>query len=207
MMRRVISQNQTAAVGAVDYSIVAGTRLVLASSALVIIFLDPSEPDRLVDLTYAALISYTVYSATLYFLAASRKPVIRKIRKWEHWADVAWYLPLIALSSGTNSIFFFFFFFPLLVASFRWGFREGLTNNGHLFRTLHHHRLSDRAGRAGVRAKPAPAAAHIPHVDRVYDGVLGRARNYAEAPAAPAKRGFLAIESALRYSAHDRQHT
>ena len=124
-MRRVIPKNQTAAVGAVDYTIVAGTRLVLASSALVIIFLDPSEPDRLVDLTYAALISYTVYSATLYFLAASRKPVIRKIRKWEHWADVAWYLPLIALSSGTSSIFFYFFFFSILVASFRWGFSEG----------------------------------------------------------------------------------
>lgn len=32
---------------------------------------------------------------------------------------------LISLSSGTSSIFFFFFF-PILVASFGWGFAEGL---------------------------------------------------------------------------------
>ena len=43
-----------------------------------------------------------------------------------HWLDVAWYLLLIALSSGTSSIFFLFFFFAILVASFRYGFAQGL---------------------------------------------------------------------------------
>jgi len=33
---------------------------------------------------------------------------------------------LIALSSGTNSLFFFGFFFAILVASFRWGFASGV---------------------------------------------------------------------------------
>ncbi len=49
------------------------------------------------------------------------------IRKWTHWADVGWYIVLISLSSGTSSVFFFFFFFAILVASFRWGFRSGLS--------------------------------------------------------------------------------
>jgi signal transduction histidine kinase len=43
-----------------------------------------------------------------------------------HWIDVTWYLVLISLSSGTNSLFFFFFFFVILVASFRSGYRAGL---------------------------------------------------------------------------------
>ena len=43
-----------------------------------------------------------------------------------HWIDVAWYVVLIGLSSGTNSIFFFFFFFAILASSFRLGFRVGL---------------------------------------------------------------------------------
>ena len=40
--------------------------------------------------------------------------------------DVAWYVALVALSSGTNSIFFFFFFFAILVSSFSWGFPAGV---------------------------------------------------------------------------------
>jgi signal transduction histidine kinase len=42
-----------------------------------------------------------------------------------HWIDFGWYLGLVALSSGTNSIFFFFVFFSILVASFWWGFSSG----------------------------------------------------------------------------------
>jgi hypothetical protein len=44
----------------------------------------------------------------------------------QHWVDVLFYVYLVALTQGTNSIFFFFFFFAILVASFSRGFREGL---------------------------------------------------------------------------------
>jgi hypothetical protein len=60
----------------------------------------------------------------LYYLSlrgASRLPL-----SISHWIDVGCFLVLVALSSGTNSIFFFFFFFAILVASFRWGFKAGL---------------------------------------------------------------------------------
>lgn len=109
----------------VDGRLVCLMRLVLSISALVIIYVDPSEPDRLVAATYAALALYLLYSASLYLLASLRgAPVWERVAPW---IDVAWYLVLISLSSGTNSLFFLFFFFSVLVASFRQGFRAGLS--------------------------------------------------------------------------------
>src|SRR5215208_6885214 len=86
---------------------IAAMRLVLASSALLIIHLDPSEPDRYVPITYAALILYTLYSAALYIITMRQGRAAQSIERWSHWADVGWYLMLIALSSGTSSIFYF----------------------------------------------------------------------------------------------------
>jgi signal transduction histidine kinase len=109
----------------VDNQMISMMRLILALSALTIIYIDPSEPDRFVAVTYVALILYSIYSAVLYFLAVrdgSQLPT-----RITHWIDVGCYLVLIALSSGTNSIFFFFFFFAILIASFRWGFKSGLS--------------------------------------------------------------------------------
>jgi signal transduction histidine kinase len=100
-------------------------RLLLASSALLIIYLDPAEPDHLVQATYAALFLYVLYSLILYIDALSRNAESGSPRSWAHWADVGWYTVLISLSSGTNSIFFFFYLFSILVASFTWGFRSG----------------------------------------------------------------------------------
>src|SRR6185436_69661 len=101
----------------VDERLINLTRFVLALSALIIIYVDPSEPDRLVNVTYTALALYTVYSVSVYFLSLKRQSAFRSIPLY--WIDVAWYLVLISLSSGTNSLFFFFFFFAILVASFR----------------------------------------------------------------------------------------
>jgi hypothetical protein len=99
-------------------------RLVLACSALAIIFIDPSEPDRLVYVTYSALCFYVLYSAVIYLLALRSVALVKS--RLIHWVDVACYLLLVSLSSGTGSIFFFFFFYAILLASFRWGFLEGL---------------------------------------------------------------------------------
>src|SRR5437762_10305491 len=111
----------------VDDRIIAVMRFILASSALLITIVDPSEPDRLVAITYAALSLYTIYSAALYVIVQRFQAFQAAIRKWTHWADVGWYIVLIGLSSGTSSVFFFFFFFAILVSSFRWGFRSGLS--------------------------------------------------------------------------------
>src|ERR1051325_3913577 len=100
------------------------TRLILALSAFIIIYIDPSEPDRLVNVTYTTLALYTVYSALIYFIRRRQEPNLKNAPLY--WLDVAWYVLLISLSSGTNSLFFFFFFFAILVASFRSGYKPGL---------------------------------------------------------------------------------
>lgn len=99
-------------------------RLVLALAALVIIFIDPTEPDKNVELTYGALVLYTIYSAAVYALSLRRGG--RGPRRLTHWVDVAFYLAFVSLSSGTNSVFFLSFFFAIIVASFRFGFPEGM---------------------------------------------------------------------------------
>ncbi len=101
-------------------------RFVLACASLLVFFVDPNESGLPSQFTHMLLISYCVYSACFVFaydmqlfseLASSRAA---------HWIDTLFFGCLIALTGGSNSIFFFFFFFPILVASFSWGFREGI---------------------------------------------------------------------------------
>lgn len=103
---------------------VAFMRCVLAVSALAIIYLDPTEPARFVELTYASLAVYCLWSFAL-FLGANAAWGAAPSR-WSHWIDVGCATYLIALTEGTNSIFFFLFMFAILVASFSRGFREGV---------------------------------------------------------------------------------
>lgn len=107
-----------------DLRLVSTMRLILAATALVVIFIDPSEPDRYVKLTYTVLALYTLYSAVVLVLSIRRSDLIPAQQM--HWFDMVWYLGLISLSSGTSSIFFNFFFFAILVASFGWGYTAGL---------------------------------------------------------------------------------
>ena len=120
--RRRMNQEQT--FESLDERLVNVTRFVLALSALVVIYLDPPEPDRLVPVTYLVLASYTLYSGIVYLVTLRRREP-----RWVaplHWIDLVWYLVLISLSNGTDSPFFFYLFFAILVASFRGGYREGL---------------------------------------------------------------------------------
>ncbi|HEY5896181.1 MAG TPA: histidine kinase [Burkholderiales bacterium] len=107
----------------VDARMVAFMRCLLAASALVVIYIDPSEPARLVELTYACLSAYLVYAIALATLIWWGKPLLSP--RASHWVDVLCYAGLIGLTEGTSSIFFQFFFFAILVASFSYGFKEG----------------------------------------------------------------------------------
>lgn len=107
----------------VDDRLISLLRLTLAVSALLVIYIDPSEPDRFVEITYTTLIAYCLYSGLLYWLTKKGYPTFSSYLII--WIDVVWYSFLISLSSGANSIFFFFYFFSILVMAFRWGFRHG----------------------------------------------------------------------------------
>ena len=99
-------------------------RLMLVSSALMVTVIDPSGPPRYFELTYSALILYTIYSGVFYVLSLRRRRLLPL--SLMHWVDMCWFVLLIALTNGTNSIFFSFFFFAILVASFGWGYTTGL---------------------------------------------------------------------------------
>ena len=104
---------------------VALMRFLLALSALVILFADPTEAGRMAVLTRGALLVYTLYSAVLYLslvrTAGSPRPSAAPA-----WIDVGSYVVLMALSGGAGSIYFFLFIFSILVAAFRGGYRSGL---------------------------------------------------------------------------------
>ncbi len=114
------------AIATVDSRIVATLRLVLAISALLIVVVDPVNPEPLSAAIALTLSLYTAYSVVLHASVRRSPAVLQAFCGWTHWADLAWYILLIALSGGAVSIFFFFLFFAILVASFRHGYREGL---------------------------------------------------------------------------------
>src|SRR5687767_9629495 len=121
-------KGEVSQVEAVDRRTVTLLRILLAVAALTVTFIDPSEPQRFVEISYGLLIGYGLYS-TMLFIAVRHGRTPIPVR-WIHWIDVAWFAILIALSNGPSSIFFFFFLFPILVASFRWGFAEGMRVTG-----------------------------------------------------------------------------
>ena len=108
----------------IDLRMISTMRLVLASSALFITMLDLAKPNRQYPAIYITLGLYTVYSLVVYVLSLRRSALLPQ--RILHWLDLLWYVPLIALSGGPNSVFFFFLFFSILVASFGWGFSEGV---------------------------------------------------------------------------------
>jgi len=108
----------------IDLRMISTMRLVLASSAYFIIMLDLAKPNRLFGTIYITLGIYIVYSLVVYILALKRSALLPQ--RILHWLDLLWFIPLIAFSGGLNSGFFFFLFFSILVASFGWGFTEGI---------------------------------------------------------------------------------
>jgi len=120
------SAREPLALESLDDRVTGLIRMILAVSALVIIWIDPSQPDRFVTLTYAALCMYSAYSAILFLLAIGRARRFSSLSVYAHWVDISCYAVLVALNSGTNSLFFFFFFFAITIASFRAGFAEGM---------------------------------------------------------------------------------
>jgi signal transduction histidine kinase len=127
LMRHLKPQStQSRAVDSGEGRMITSMRLVLAVAALVITNIDPTEPSRFATVTYTTLALYVLYSLALHLLTlrGRRFPVLLQYSL--HWIDVVFYVALIGLSNGTNSIFFVLFFFCIIVASFRWGFGPGM---------------------------------------------------------------------------------
>lgn len=97
--------------------------MVLASSALLTLFIDPPHANSVTGVTWLVFGAYTLHSLILYILSQSEQPFLQS--KLIHWLDVLWYALIVFFSGAGNSFFSLFFFFAILTASFRWGFEEG----------------------------------------------------------------------------------
>jgi len=106
----------------IDLRLIAGMRVLLATSALLISVLGATEPSGAAKPADIALILYALYGLVIYHLSVRRKPIAA--HKVIPWLDLLWYLPLIAFT-GSN-LFYYFFFFTIIVGSFSWGLNDGL---------------------------------------------------------------------------------
>ena len=106
----------------IDLRLIAGMRVVLGTSALLISVLDLTAPRNLAVPTQVVLVLYSLYGLLIYHLSVRRNPLAA--HRLIPWLDLLWYVPLVALTS--NGIFYYFFFFSIVVASFSWGLSDGL---------------------------------------------------------------------------------
>ena len=108
----------------IDLRLIAGMRVVIGISALLISVLSNPESRPwgiTVDVTLGL---YSLYGLLIYRLSVRRNPMVA--HKVIAWLDLLWYLPLIVFTGGSNGTFYYFFFFSIIVASFNWGLTEGL---------------------------------------------------------------------------------
>lgn len=111
-------------IGSLDERVIATMRVVLAVLAILSTYIDPVETTHYVVVTYTVLTLHLTYSSLLCVQTIQQRPWLSATLTY--WVDMGWYILLIGVSKGTNSIFVLFLFFTILVASFQWGFRSGL---------------------------------------------------------------------------------
>ena len=105
----------------IDLRLIAGMRVVLGTSALLVLLIQGTPLHVPIYLT---LILYSLYGLLVYHFSVRRNPLVA--HKMIPWVDLIWYVPLIAFASKSNSLFYYFFFFSIIVASFNWGLSQGL---------------------------------------------------------------------------------
>jgi signal transduction histidine kinase len=93
-------------------------------SALIAIYLDPTEPTRFAQLTYGLLSSYAFYSIAVLVMVRRTALVGPRLALGLHGVDILWVSALTFFSEGPVSPFFLFFLFVSLSAAYRWGSRE-----------------------------------------------------------------------------------
>jgi hypothetical protein len=99
-------------------------RAFLTVSALVAIYLDPTEPARLRAITYSVLLAYALYSLVVLAYVHRAARLTPGHGRVLHGLDIAWTSALTVVSEGPVSPFFLFFLFVVVAAAYRGGFRE-----------------------------------------------------------------------------------
>jgi signal transduction histidine kinase len=103
--------------------VLASARMLLTITALIAVYMDPTEPTRYAELAYGILIAYCVWGIYVW-VHVHRTEDVRRLAKLIHFLDVAFPMTFILFTAGPNSPFFVFLLFVLTAAAFRWGFPE-----------------------------------------------------------------------------------
>jgi signal transduction histidine kinase len=101
----------------------ASARVFLAISALVAIWMDPSEMGYS-PWAYWLLGLYIVHGVVVMLLVRIRKQSTPSFRLLVHGADIVWPVLVTLFATGQGSPFFLFFVFVLGASAYRWGLRE-----------------------------------------------------------------------------------
>lgn len=101
-------------------------RAFLATTGLVAVYLDPTEPVRFATVMYALLVAYAAYSLLVLALLRHVHRVTLGLGILLHGIDIVAASALTLFSDGPLSPYFLFFIYVLLAAAYRWGFRETL---------------------------------------------------------------------------------
>ena len=112
-----------AVTSATDAQLITRMRLVLATSVLLAVFVEPAGLSAAHGLTWLVFVGYLFHSTVIYICSQLNCPQVQG--RLIHRLDVIWFSLIIVVTGGVDSFFFLFFFFAILVSSFRWGLEEG----------------------------------------------------------------------------------
>ncbi len=102
----------------------ATARVFLATSALVAIWLDPSEVSSGSGVAYWLLRIFIAHSVVVMLLLRWRRESTPAFRLVVHTIDVFWPAVISLYATGQPNPFFLFFVFVMLAAAYRWGLWE-----------------------------------------------------------------------------------
>lgn len=106
--------------------LIAAGRVVLSAFSLLAIRLDPTEPAKYAEFTYALMAIYVLYSALLAVLIW-RMPVLhRALPLAAHILDLVLFSVFLTFTEGISSPFFLYFIFSVLCATLRWQWQGAL---------------------------------------------------------------------------------
>ena len=105
-------------------------RAFLTVRGLVAIYVDPTEPSPLAEISYGVLVGYALYSVIVLVFVQRATRLAPRDSEVLHGIDILWTAGLTFVSNGVGSPFFLFFIFVVLAAAYRWGFRDTMITAG-----------------------------------------------------------------------------
>lgn len=102
---------------------IATGRMVLASSSLFAVWLDPTEPAKVAPVAYALLVAYVVYSSFIALLVWRSDDPAGRQQLVTHAVDLAFFSLFIYFTAGPASPFTAYFVFSMVCATLRWQWR------------------------------------------------------------------------------------